>query len=48
LEQCEYEVRRAELLFRRVGIQYFDTTGASIEEIATSIVQSAGLQRKIG
>lgn len=48
IEQCEYEVRRAELLFKRVGIQYFDTTGASIEEIATNIVQSAGLQRKIG
>ncbi|GIW36510.1 MAG: putative phosphoenolpyruvate synthase regulatory protein [Meiothermus sp.] len=48
MEQCEYEVRRAELLFKRVGIQYFDTTSASIEEIATNIVQSAGLKRKIG
>ncbi|WP_027881456.1 posphoenolpyruvate synthetase regulatory kinase/phosphorylase PpsR [Meiothermus rufus] len=46
-EQCEYEVRRAELLFRRVGIPYFDTTSASIEEIATSIVQSAGLERRV-
>jgi regulator of PEP synthase PpsR (kinase-PPPase family) len=48
LEQCEYEVRRAELLFKRVGIQYFDTTSSSIEEIATNIVQSAGLRRRIG
>jgi len=47
-EQCEYEVRRAEQLFKRVGVPYFDTTNASIEEIAASIVQSAGLQRRIG
>lgn len=46
LEQCEYEVRRAELLFKRLGLRYFDTTGASIEEIAANIVQSAGLQRR--
>ncbi|RDI95322.1 kinase/pyrophosphorylase [Meiothermus sp. QL-1] len=48
LEQCEYEVRRAELLFRHLGIRYFDTTSASIEEIAANIVQTAGLERRIG
>lgn len=48
LEQCEYEVRRAEQLFKRVGIPYFDTTSASIEEIATNILQSLGLRRRIG
>lgn len=47
LEQCEYEVRRAEQLFRRLMIRYFDTTSASIEEIATTIVQTAGLRRRI-
>jgi hypothetical protein len=48
MEQCEYEVRRAELLFKRMGIPYLDTTTASIEEIATNIMQSVGLQRRIG
>jgi len=48
LEQCEYEVRRAEQLFKRLGIPVFDTTAASIEEIATTIVQSAGLARRTG
>jgi hypothetical protein len=47
MEQCEYEVRRAELLFKQLRIPYFDTTSASIEEIATNIVQSMGLQRRI-
>lgn len=48
LGQCEYEVRRAEQLFKRVGIPYFDTTSASVEEIATNIPQSLGLRRRIG
>lgn len=48
LERCEYEVRRAEELFRANGIRFFDTTAASIEEIATAIVQSAHLTRRIG
>ena len=48
LERCEYEVRRAEQLFKRIGVQYFDTTSASIEEIATTIVQTVGLSRRIG
>ncbi|RIH88252.1 Phosphoenolpyruvate synthase regulatory protein [Meiothermus luteus] len=47
LEQCEYEVRRAEQLFRRLSIRYFDTTSASVEEIAANIVQTAGLRRRI-
>lgn len=47
LDQCEYEVRRAEQLFRRLGLGYFDTTTASIEEIAASIVQQAGLSRRL-
>ena len=47
VEQCEYEVRQAELLFKQLRIPYFDTTSASIEEIATNIVQSMGLQRRI-
>lgn len=47
LEQCRYEVERAELLFKNNGIRYFDTTTSSIEEIATTIVQNAGLSRRL-
>ncbi|MCS7058985.1 MAG: kinase/pyrophosphorylase [Meiothermus sp.] len=47
LEQCEYEVRRAEQMFRRLGIRHFDTTSASVEEIAANIMQTAGLRRRI-
>jgi len=48
LEQCRYEVMQAELLFKNNGIRYFDTTTSSIEEIATTIVQNAGLARRLG
>lgn len=38
LEQCQWEVNRAEALFRRNRIPVIDTTAISIEEIATHIV----------
>ncbi|WP_394649076.1 pyruvate, water dikinase regulatory protein [uncultured Deinococcus sp.] len=38
LEQCEYEVSRAERLFRRLGLPVRDTTSASVEEIAAGIL----------
>ena len=41
LEQCEHEVRRAERLFSRAGIPVRDTTSASVEEIAESILYLA-------
>jgi [pyruvate, water dikinase]-phosphate phosphotransferase / [pyruvate, water dikinase] kinase len=47
LEQCEYEVRRAERLFKRLELPFFDTTSASIEEIAATIVQGAGISRRM-
>ncbi len=37
LEQCQWEVRQAEALFRRHGIPVIDTTAISIEEIAAHI-----------
>lgn len=43
LEQCEFEVRRAERLFQRAGIMVRDTTSASVEEIAAGILN--GLRR---
>ena len=47
LESCRYEVREALQLMHREGIPTIDTTNRSIEEIATTILHRAGLQRHI-
>ncbi|HEX7812084.1 MAG TPA: pyruvate, water dikinase regulatory protein [Burkholderiales bacterium] len=47
LENCEYEVREADMLMRQEGISILDTTTRSIEELATTIVQKANLQRHV-
>jgi hypothetical protein len=47
LENCRYEVRQAEVLMQREKIATLDTTARSIEEIATTILHRAGLQRHI-
>jgi regulator of PEP synthase PpsR (kinase-PPPase family) len=47
LDNCRYEVREAESLMQRERISTIDTTNRSIEEIATTIVHKAGLQRHI-
>ena len=47
LENCRYEVRAAEQLMQRERITTLDTTSRSIEEIATTILHKAGLQRQI-
>jgi regulator of PEP synthase PpsR (kinase-PPPase family) len=47
LENCRYEVRECEYLFAREGIPLLDTTAKSIEEIATTILHRAKLQRRI-
>ncbi|TCO81199.1 hypothetical protein EV699_10940 [Plasticicumulans lactativorans] len=46
LEQCDYETRQAEALFRKRGIPYLRTTMKSVEEIATTIIDMAGLERR--
>lgn len=38
MEQCEFEVRRAERLFQQWQIPVRDTTSSSVEEIATGIL----------
>jgi len=43
--QCDFEIRQAELLFRRMGITCQSTAMKSIEEIAASIVDQSGLER---
>lgn len=47
LDNCRYEVREAEQLMQRERIVTIDTTSRSIEEIATTILHSAGLRRHI-
>jgi [pyruvate, water dikinase]-phosphate phosphotransferase / [pyruvate, water dikinase] kinase len=47
LENCRSEVRAAEQLMQRERIPTLDTTSRSIEEIATTILHRAGLQRHI-
>ena len=47
LENCRYEVRQAEVLMQRERVTMLDTTSRSIEEIATTILHRAGVQRHI-
>ena len=47
LDNCRYEVREALALMQRERITTLDTTSRSIEEIATTILHKAGLQRQI-
>lgn len=47
MENCEYEIREAEILMRAEGISIMDTTTRSIEELATTILQKANLQRHV-
>lgn len=47
LNRCEDEVRMAEILFRRSKIPMLNTTRFSIEEIATRIIATAGLDRRV-
>ena len=47
LESCRYEVRECEHLMEREGIPMLDTTAKSIEEIATTILHRAKVQRHI-
>lgn len=45
IEQCRLEVRQVESLFRARDIPYINTTNTSVEEIATRVVQTRGLER---
>ena len=46
-EQVRYELRGAEALFRRYQIGWVDTTGFSIEEIASKILSTTGIERRV-
>jgi regulator of PEP synthase PpsR (kinase-PPPase family) len=43
----QYEIRTAEALFGRYAIPFLDTTECSIEEIASHILESAGIERRV-
>ncbi len=45
--QCDYEVKTVEMLFRREKIPFLDTSSVSIEEIATTILHQAGMERRL-
>ena len=45
LDNCRFEVREAEALMTREGIPMLDTTTKSIEEISTTILHRAKLER---
>jgi regulator of PEP synthase PpsR (kinase-PPPase family) len=47
LSRCDFEVRRAEELFRSLGVTFLNTTTTSIEEISATIMQAAGLKRRL-
>lgn len=46
-KQCRYEVDMVEALFRRENIPFLDTSSVSIEEIATTILHQAGMERRL-
>lgn len=46
LEQCDFETRQAEALFRKLRIPFVRSTLKSIEEIATTVIDASGLERR--
>jgi regulator of PEP synthase PpsR (kinase-PPPase family) len=47
VQQVRYELRESEKIFKRYGIPYVDTTEFSIEEIASRILDSTGVERRV-
>jgi [pyruvate, water dikinase]-phosphate phosphotransferase / [pyruvate, water dikinase] kinase len=45
--QVQYELRSAEAMFARFGIQVLDTTECSIEEIASRILNTTAIERRL-
>lgn len=46
-QQVQYEVRAAEALFARFGIPSIDTTERSIEELASRLLNTMGIERRL-
>ncbi|MBN8716392.1 MAG: kinase/pyrophosphorylase [Xanthomonadales bacterium] len=47
LDTCRREVAQAEALLRREGVEMLSTTHASIEEIASRVMESLGINREM-
>ncbi|WP_286238624.1 posphoenolpyruvate synthetase regulatory kinase/phosphorylase PpsR [Neptuniibacter halophilus] len=47
LDQCDFEVREVERLFKKLNLPSINTTNFSIEEISTRIMAQAGLERRM-
>lgn len=47
-DQCLREVQAMEGMLRRERVRFVNTTSKSIEEIAATILQTAGLERRLG
>ncbi len=47
LRQCRLELSEVEALYRRLRIPYLDTTNYSVEEIATRLMDTLGIDRRI-
>ena len=45
MEQCRAEIRKVESLFKSYQIPFMNSTNTSVEEIATRVVQTRGLER---
>jgi regulator of PEP synthase PpsR (kinase-PPPase family) len=46
-QQVRYELREAAKIFKRYGVPHIDTTEFSIEEIASRILNSTGVERRV-
>jgi regulator of PEP synthase PpsR (kinase-PPPase family) len=46
-QQVQYELRAADALFTRYAIPCLDTTECSIEEIASRILNTSGIERRL-
>jgi regulator of PEP synthase PpsR (kinase-PPPase family) len=46
-QQVSFELRAAEGLFKRYGIPFIDTSHCSIEEIASTILNDTGVERRV-
>jgi regulator of PEP synthase PpsR (kinase-PPPase family) len=47
LENCKWEVQAAETLMGNSGVSFLNSTTKSIEELATTILHEAGLDRRV-
>jgi [pyruvate, water dikinase]-phosphate phosphotransferase / [pyruvate, water dikinase] kinase len=45
--QVHYEVKETEAMFRRYNIPFLNTTQSSVEEIATTVLEESGIQRRL-